>query len=526
MPLPLLTAPEMKLVEKQTTTETGISELQMITQAGAAVFRCAKQVTVKLPHSEKKNWIIICGKGHNGADGLQAAILAAEQDYKITLYQIFSDKGYSPETIQLHQQLNQQGIKVHFYKDASELHLPYDTALIIEGLLGAGVTNPARGLVAESIKKINQSSVPVLSIDIPSGLYTDETNIELHVKPVATISFGTQKLSSLFYPSAGEFGKTFFDKLCFPPSLTTKQPSRLSVFQSSDADASYPTRPYDAYKYSTGKILVIAGSKGMHGASILCSRAALNAGAGMVKLVVPAAMHNEVCNHTLEIISHGAGDKKRTTHFSLLEIEELLAHIEWADTVCLGPGLGRHPDTIAFLLELIPQISKPLVIDGDGLHFFYPEVNPQIIKLQPENQHIIVTPHAGEYKRMGGFYQYNCPLEHIKGVQNLASNRGVTLLLKGPTTTISDAKGHAIICPPGNPGLATAGTGDVLAGVITALVHQADTITAASLGVFLHNTSANLAQVLTGISGMTASDVLNHIPHASKQIEDRKQDFA
>ncbi|MFC1584143.1 NAD(P)H-hydrate dehydratase [Fibrobacterota bacterium] len=530
MTLAVLTASEMKQVETWTREKCGISESNMIAQAGQAVFNTARSLHSSYARPGSRPWVFVCGKGHNGADGIQAALLARSRGFKVKVFQLFSEKGYSPETRLLHDKIKRAKLKIQPVKKAEDLQFPQNTALVIDGLLGAGITREAAGITADCIRLINQSTLPVLSIDIPSGLFTDESEVGLHVHAMATMSLGTLKLSAIFYPSCQRFGSIYFDSLCFPESQLRLQPSRTELFRKEDAYEVYPERAYDAHKYSTGKVLIIAGSKGMHGAAVLSAHAALKAGAGMVKLAVPSGLHNEICHHTVEIISLPIGKRKTSSgktgedapHFSQSHVKELLPLIEWADAVLLGPGLGKHADTIKFLLKLVPEISTRLVVDGDGLQFFCPAANKGIGRASSSFKQVIATPHAGEFKRMGGTYRYDSPLQHLQHAKSISKKYGLNVLLKGPTSIITSHDGTSTILPSGNPGLATAGSGDVLAGIITALLCLLDPVPASGLGVYIHSASADLARHQTGILGMTASDVLNHIPAVIREIEDEK----
>jgi NAD(P)H-hydrate epimerase len=523
----------MKQVELWTKDNCGISESEMIAQAGKVVFYTTRSIHSSFSNPGPEEWVFVCGKGHNGADGLQAALLAAAHGYKVRVYQTISPKkGYSPESQLLHEQITKSKIDFKFFKTVEELQFSEDTCLIIEGLLGAGIQKEAKGLIAKCIQKLNQCPYPVVSIDVPSGLSTDSTQMGIHIKPIATVSLGTPKLSSLFYPTSVEYGSLYFDSLCFPEKPLRSQPSQIELFRREDVCAGYPVRPYDAHKYSTGKVLIIAGSKGMHGAAVLAAHGALKAGAGMVKLAVPAGIHPAVCQHTIEIISLAIGANVKTQKSGVTSaqdqeigcfhpdhIKELQPVLDWADTVLIGPGLGKEPDTIDFLRKVVPKVKKNLVLDGDGLQFFCTEYVQNLKKRPTFLTRVIATPHGGEFKRMGGKYQYETPLEHINNARAIAEKYHTNVLLKGPTSLFASYQGKSVVLPSGNAGLATAGTGDVLAGILTALYCLANAETAVGVGVYIHSAAADLAKNKTGILGMTASDVLAHIPEVMASLE-------
>ena len=535
MTLAVLTASEMKDVESWTQQECGLTESQMIAQAGQVIFNTARSLHSSYACPSRKPWIFICGKGHNGADGLQCALLAMAEKYRVKVFQIYAAKGYSPETKLLQDQFKKLNKKIHIIKNEKDFIIPEDAALIIDGLLGAGITREADSLIAHCIHKINNSFVPTLSIDIPSGMYTDSSHVHLWVNPLATICLGTPKISSQFHPTRKAYGRIYFDTLCFPQKKLHAQTSPLKLFRREDAIEIYPLRPYDAHKYRVGKVLVIAGSLGMHGAAIMTAQSALKAGAGLVKLAVPGGIRGEVCRHTLEVITIPVGSALHKVSavsenggnqhigcFTSSHCQELSESIEWADAVVLGPGLGKNKETVKFLCKLIPQINKPLVVDGDGLQFFNPELSTAYKKTKTAFPNIICTPHGGEFKRMGGVNQYDQPLEHINNIRSLAVQLKTNVLWKGPTSLFASDKGTCTMLPSGSPGLATAGTGDVLAGILGAFMCLLNHKNAVGLAAYIHSTTANFAGRKTGMLSMTASDVIAHIHLAMKELESEK----
>ena len=546
--IPILTLAEMKEVERKTASEFGLSVYDLIQSAGEAVFETLKtmleqddaghDLTVDdlededLPPDEpprsgrrEQNIAFVCGAGHNGADGLAAALLASQAGYHVVIYQVPGERGFSSETQRLQQSLAEADLPIHSVRSPLDLPVFQDVSLIVDALLGSGINRDPEGLIQSCIFGMNQSGVPILSVDIPSGVRCDSPALSgSTVQATATVCLGAMKISSAFYPASLAYGKVGYSPICFDEKLLMAQPSKLRLYTLDDAVADYPERDYRANKYTTGKVLVIAGSRGMHGAAALSSNAALRSGAGMVKAAYPAGIHLEMAMHILEIIGVPVGGSDGSVqpgpgHFRpehLAELDELLA---WADSILVGPGLGKHPETTAFLQGLIPKLKgRRVTLDGDALAY----VNPEF-PLQPDlrgYEHFVVTPHAGEYKRMGGEYEYAHPQELMRGARSWSQKMNLNLLLKGATTLFASPDGKLTVLPVGNPGMATAGSGDVLAGVVSALLAVRPADQAASLAAIAHGKAGDLARKDRGTLGLVASDLLLYLPMSLLEIEE------
>lgn len=550
--IPILTLAEIKEVERKTASEFGLSESDMIQSAGEAVFESIKTMLAQddaggelpeddlddddLPPDEpprgprrEQSIAFVCGPGHNGADGMAAALLASQAGNPVVIYQVPGERGLSAETQRLQQTLAEADITIHSVRSPLDLPVFQDVALIVDALLGTGIDRDPEGLIQSCIFGMNQSGVPILSVDIPSGIRCDSPTLSgSTVEATATVCLGSMKISSAFYPASLAYGKVGYSPICFDEKLLMGQPSRLRLYTLDDAVSDYPERDYRANKYTTGKVLVIAGSRGMHGAAALSSNAALRAGAGMVRLAYPAGIHPEVAVHILEIIgmpigaSAGVGPQGHG-HFRPDHLAELEESLAWADSILLGPGLGKHPETLAFIQGLIPKLKgKRVALDGDALAYVQPE-----FPLQPDlrgYENFVVTPHAGEYKRMGGEYEYARPLDLMRAARTWSQKMNLNLLLKGATTLFAAPDGRLTVLPVGNPGMATAGSGDVLAGVVAALLAVRPVDQASGLAAFAHGKAGDLARKDRGTLGLVASDLLLYLPMALLEIEEGEGD--
>jgi NAD(P)H-hydrate epimerase len=366
---------------------------------------------------------------------------------------------------------------------------------------------------------INRSGLPVLSIDVPSGDGCDSSIVKGSVvKATSTLCLGAMKLSTVFFPAGSAYGKVGYSPICFDEKLLVGQPSQMEMYTEEDALDFLPAKTYRSTKYTAGKVLIISGCRGMHGAAALAANAALRAGAGLVRAVVPGGIYRDVSAHLLEVIGTPVGSEQ-DYHFVPEHVPEILPWIEWADSILIGNGLGKDPGTLEFLERIMPSLrGRRVVVDGDGLHYFDP-AKPER-RQGKELEHFLVTPHAGEYKRLGGNYDYETPMELLENLRTFAKSGSIGIVLKGPTTVFTGPDGKHVIITAGNPGMATAGSGDVLAGILTAFLAKKPREEAAPLAVFLHGRSGDAARRDRGTLGMAASDLILYLPLAIKELED------
>jgi NAD(P)H-hydrate epimerase len=409
---------------------------------------------------------------------------------------------------------------VHAIRSAVDLPVFEEADLIVDGLLGSGLKGAPEGLLGSLIHGINRSARPVLSIDVPSGVECDSGTIPGPcVRADSTLCLGALKPSAVFFPAGAAYGKVGYSSIAFEEKRLFAQPSRMAMYTEEDALDDLPLKTWKSNKYTAGKVLVISGSRGMHGAAALSANAALRSGGGLVRAAVPAGIYSDLSAHLLEIIGTPiGGDADR--HFAPAHAAELAPWIEWADAVVIGPGLGKHPDTRLFFAEVLPLLKdRRVVVDGDALAWFQ-----EAPAAAPGHAGFVLTPHAGEYRRMGGVYgregEATASLEVVRDARAFAGTRGAHLILKGPTTLVAHPEGLVTVTSSGNPGMATAGSGDVLAGILGTLLTQLGPDEAAPLAVFLHGRAGEAARRDRGTLGMTASDLILYLPLALKELED------
>jgi len=541
--IPILTLAEMKEVER-TSVLDGLSEFELILSAGEAVFQSIKSMLDESdedrfdlglpPLPPEDNGIpgsgdpgdrndlhrppavaFVCGKGHNGADALAAALNCVQAGLGVVVYQLHSDR-YSTETRRLREQLAEAGVPVHAIRSAVDLPVFEEADLIVDGLLGSGLRGAPEGILGSLIHGINRSVRPVLSIDVPSGVECDSGEIPgAFVRADSTLCLGALKPSAVFFPSGTAYGKVGYSPISFDEKRLFAASSRLSMYAEEDALDDLPLKTWKSNKYTAGKVLVISGCRGMHGAAALAANASLRSGGGLVRAAVPAGIYRDLAAHLLEIIGTPVGSDD-DHHFTPAHLAPLEEWIEWADCVVIGPGLGKHPDTRRFLDGVLPLLrNRKVVVDGDALAAFDDET---LAGAGFEN--FVLTPHVGEYRRIGGKVEGNASLDLLDDARAFARRRGFFLVVKGSTTLVAHPGGELNVTASGNPGMATAGSGDVLAGILGTLLTQLPPRDAAPLAVFLHGRAGEAARRDRGTTGMTASDLILYMPLALKELED------
>ena len=330
-----------------------------------------------------------------------------------------------------------------------------------------------------------------------------------------TVTMGNIKTGQLFYPARTHQNRLFVADLSAPPFLLEKVNSRKFLIQPADIASFLPNRPPDAYKNTFGKVLIIAGSTGLTGAATMASLSALRSGAGMVVLGIPERFNPILEEKVTEVMTTPLPETDDGSIHSRA-INFLDRWLQWSNVLALGPGLSTHLETETFVRAFLRKVDKPVVIDADGINNLAGQFD--LIRNYPAD--IVFTPHVGELSRLIGVSQKDILANRISVLQEWAPKLNCTLLLKGAPTLIADASGTVYFNPTGNAGMATAGSGDVLTGLIAGFLAQGLTGREAAIaGAFVHGMAGDLAMQELGQRGMIAGDILNHVPDALHLFE-------
>jgi NAD(P)H-hydrate epimerase len=357
---------------------------------------------------------------------------------------------------------------------------------------------------------MNSSGVRILAVDTPSGLDNDTGNVGSPcVEAAATVTMGFPKIGSFFYPAKRYTGALSVKDLGYPQEIVDQNKSGLYLPTADMLKKILPARKPAGSKFDHGLVLVLGGSRGMAGSAVLVSSAVLRSGCGMVFTAAPASLINVLATKLTEAVLESIGETDDGTP-SLAALDRLLELASRVDALCIGPGISHHPDTSALVRELVRRVEVPVILDADGINAF----KDMGRLLKNHKSELVLTPHAGEWIRLFGELPKD-PISAFGALTEKAAFLNATILYKGSPTLLAspDRKGH--ILPFGNSGMATAGSGDVLSGIITALVAQGCTaVDAGILGAYLHGEAGNAAARKKTEYAMIASDIVENLPEA------------
>ncbi len=458
--------------------------------------------------------LVLTGKGNNGGDGYVIAANLYHQGLAVSLITIADETQLHGDALIHYQVLSKLDLKPEIWQNTAEQHqLIQQADIIVDALLGTGISGSLRSPYPEIINACNQSEARIVAVDVPSGVTGDLGEIlQPCIKAGLTISMGFGKQGCLFEPARSHSGLRIPVDIGFPEdSLEHLKGIALYELENSDFGPSAFTRSAATHKYSAGKVYIIAGSQGFTGAALLSATAALRAGAGLVKLALPESLGQIGETASLETIVEYMPETPNQS-FAINALESLKAGCEWADAVAIGPGIGRDPETLDVVRNIITNIQCPLVIDADAL--FALINNLELLKTR--RSPTIITPHAGEFKRLLG--QPDTTVPTWQDALNFAEEYGVHVLLKGAPSILAAPTGTVSVNTTGYAGMATAGSGDILTGVIAALWAQWSQIPEVlNFAMYIHGQAADLNRSEKGVLGLIASDIVNALPEALKE---------
>lgn len=524
----LVSSEQMRNIDKKTIEGAKIPGLELMEKAG----RGSAEVALKMlgKNAQDKKVVIFCGRGNNGGDGFVVGRYLFEWGAEVIFYLLGEkEKIMGDAEINLKKAL-EMGLPIKEVLSIDDLPKKIEADLIVDAIFGTGFKGEIIGLDAEAINSINGSRVQrfngleVLSIDVPSGLNADTGEISnVCVKADRTATMGLPKIGHFFHPGKDYSGEVTVIDIGVPQEIIDEKKINLNVITKEEVKELLPERPGDAYKGNCGRVVLIAGSTGLTGAAALASLSCLRAGAGIAILGIPKSL-NEIMEIKLtEVMTKPLPDVRKKGALALRGLGEIMQILKWGDCVALGPGLGQHFETVELVKRLVIKIELPMVIDADGLNAIAKDSSI----LNQAKAPLILTPHIGELSRL-----INVPIEEIakdriRYALESAKRFNCIMVFKGAPTIVAEPKGEAFVNSTGNAGMATAGSGDVLTGIIIGLLAQMlfdekrkdedkmnIMLDAATCGVFIHGLAGDLAKEEKGEMGMIAGDIMEKIPEA------------
>jgi NAD(P)H-hydrate epimerase len=384
--------------------------------------------------------------------------------------------------------------------------------ILVDALLGTGLTSEVTGTYREAIELMNGSGKPIIAIDLPSGVHADSGAIlGRAIRATLTITLGLPKLGLYVGAGIDQAGAIRVVDIGIPSAYVDDIESRTLLLTSDSAFTALPARRLSAHKGTFGHAGIIAGSVGKTGAAALAAQAALRVGAGLVTVATPSSVNDVLEAKLLEAMTLPLPETKGRT-LAHSGLDRVVAFIQARTAIAIGPGLSTHPETVELVQSLMKYLDRPSVLDADALNALTGRVSLLTECQTPP----ILTPHPGEMARLEvDATTQSVNSDRIGTARRFARERGVFVVLKGARTVIARPDGLVAICPTGNPGMATAGTGDVLTGMIVGLLAQGvPAWDAACAATYFHGAAGDLAAQQLGQAGMLASDLIAKIPYA------------
>jgi hydroxyethylthiazole kinase-like uncharacterized protein yjeF len=509
------TAKEMQLCDRAAIAKFGIPSLLLMENAGRSV---ADVIESEFGSLSGKLIYVLCGKGNNGGDGFVVARHLYNRGANVSVFlmarwtQLTGDPKMNFRILQgIIKKDKSSTLRLVESANASKLKRHPTPEVIVDALFGTGFSGAVRGEYEKVIRWMNGSDAKVIAVDIPSGVNADNGIVEnVAVMADVTVTMGLRKIGLLVHRGRECSGRVHVADIEIPKIVYQRSGIHTWYVKQSDVGRMLPRRPLDAHKHSVGKIFVLAGSRGLTGAAVMSCSSAMRAGAGAVVLGIPKSLLPAVSKKLTEVMPNPL-DETEDQSVSRKAIPEINRFVNWSDLVVLGPGLGRNKETEGVILELIETIKKPLLIDADGLNAL--AIDPKILKKRKSET--ILTPHTGELSRITKIPSEEIEKNRVGVARRESKALNSYLVLKGSPTVVGTPSGDVFINSTGNPGMATAGAGDVLTGTIAALWGQHISAAEASVcGVYLHGLAGDLAKEKYGEMGLTATDIIEALPRA------------
>ncbi|MCL5037733.1 MAG: NAD(P)H-hydrate dehydratase [Chloroflexi bacterium] len=508
----ILTAGEMRELDRLTIEELGLPGVVLMENAGRAVYRFLMDQYSDLA---LEGATIICGPGSNGGDGFVVGRLLMNLGFPVRLFFIGDPSKVKGDAAVMMKLFIEMGGDMSLLSTDDDIEILTESLLnnpvTIDAIFGTGLAKPVKGFYAKIIETVNFFSHVTIAVDLPSGIDSDRGKIlGTAVMADHTVTMGGLKAGLLLYPGAANAGQIHIAEIGIPVKFFDRVENSFYLLDADSILALLPYRSPDAHKGECGKLLILAGSPGYTGAAALSSLSALRAGAGLVYLAVPGDLNPILEQMVTEVVTVPL-KKAENSQLAPPALEEISGLLEKVDAVVFGPGVGRDEAVGKFLQGLLKTVDRPLVIDADGLF----HLKGKKAKKAP----LIITPHLGEAAHLLGITIDEVKKDLKDAALKLAEKYNATVVLKGAHSLVATVDGEVFLNPTGNPGMASAGMGDVLTGCIGALVAQGlETEPAAICGVFLHGLAGDIAADEIGKQGIIAGDVAKRIPAAFEEL--------
>lgn len=513
----IVTAAEMRAIDSATSERFDVPSLTLMENAGAAV---AEHVLAH--HGAARRVVVFCGKGNNGGDGFVAARRLHQKGKTVQVILLASPADLKGDAAVMYGKLPVAAIVVtareDFKTDRVRLSLPAD--LYLDALLGTGFQPPVRGLYADAIEILNAAQAPVIAVDIPSGADADAMAPQTGViaRADSIVTFTAARPAHVF--SLLTDGSTYVAGIGSPEEAIVSS-LHLNVITARDFAPLIEQRPVESNKGNYGNVLVVGGSLGKAGAAAMAGMSALRAGAGLATVATPKSVLPTVAGFHPEVMTEPLPETDAGT-IAASASERLDALAKGKRVLAIGPGISRFPETSRLVRTLVAKSEIPVVLDADGLNAFESHTN----ELNGKGRLLVITPHPGEMARLAGCSTADVQKDRLGVARRFAREHDLIVVLKGHRTLVVQPDGEAWANTTGNPGMSTGGTGDILTGIVAAMIaqHPHDTFLAILAAVHLHGLAGDVMLESVGEHSMVATDLLRGLPEAFWRAQQTAQE--
>jgi NAD(P)H-hydrate epimerase len=511
----LVTAEVMRSIDRETIENRGIPGPELMENAGRGIAeRIRDDILLDCPG---KTIAVFCGKGNNGGDGFVVGRYLHQYGCDVTLYYIGPADKLSPDASLNLNRARELNLRLNEINAVSELPAELKADYIIDAIFGTGFTGAPQGLTAEMIEYINRQNIPVIAVDCPSGLDIDTGQHEGAVVQAAyTYSLALPKIGLMYSPGRELAGIIDIIPIGIPDNVVSSFNIKENLITPELVASLLPKRKPDGHKGDFGKLFILAGSAGLTGAATLAALASARTGLGLVTVGCPASLNSILEIKLTEPMTCPLPDVGKKGALALRGLGEIKIKLAEADAAVIGPGIGRHHETLELIRRLVASLDCPAIIDADGLNAFEKDRTA----LNGKHPKLVLTPHPGEFARLIDGPIPKSLSEKYALVRKFSEQYNAVIILKGSPSIVVDTDGALYLNPTGNNGMATGGTGDVLSGMIGSFLAQGlSPLNAAICSVYLHGLSGDLAAAELGPRSLIAGDLIIFLPDAFAFLE-------
>jgi len=507
----IVSAEEMRAIDRATSERFGVPSLTLMENAGAAV---ADFVLAEYPAAGRI--LIFCGKGNNGGDGFVVARRLHQQGKNVQVILLADPADLRGDAAVMFGKLPVAAVAVHSTEElkSERVQTLLHGDLYVDAILGTGFKPPVSGLYGEAIAIMNVSHIPVIAVDIPSGADADALHPQQGViaRADAIVTFTAPRPAHVF--SMLTAGPAIVAPIGSPAEAVVSS-QQLNVITAPDIAPLIRPRPPDSNKGNYGHVLVVGGSLGKAGAAAMAGMAALRAGAGLATVATPRSVLPTVAGFHPELMTEPLPETDAGT-ISLSALERVEDLAKGKSVVAIGPGISRSPETVELVRYLLAAFRMPLVVDADGLNAF----DGRTTELNGRDRTLVITPHPGEMARLAGCTVADVQKDRLAVARKFAREHELIVVLKGFLTLVVQPDAEAWINTTGNPGMATGGTGDILTGMVAGMMaqHPQNAFAAVLAAVYLHGLAGDVMRETVGEHSMVATDLLQGLPEAFRRV--------